>query len=435
MKIGFISMPLTGHLNPMTALARRLQSRGNEVVFFGVPDAEPIVRAANLEFVTICEKEYPPGSIAKDYGHLAALRGEEVVRYSAHELHPRRLRATFEHLPEELAGSGVEALVIDTIHFFVELVPMSMGMPYVHIWNILHIDRSGATPPCFFPWPHETTPDAYARNMEGVKRAGAFFAPILAVARDFAEKKQLQIDWGQPAATISSLAVITQTPREFDFPGAPWPSQFHYAGPFHDDGGRAPIPFSWEKLSGRPLIYASMGTLVNGLEHVFRCILEAVGKLPATQLVLSVGNNLRVDDLGPLPSNAIVVPKAPQIELLKRAALCITHAGLNTTLEALAQGVPMVGIPIGFDQPGVAARIAYHGVGEFVEEGDLTAKRLLQLVQTVLNNPGYRDKARYFQKVIAQTQGLDAAADLIERAFDKTQPSGLSEEAPAFSSI
>jgi zeaxanthin glucosyltransferase len=53
MKIGFISMPLTGHLNPMTALARRLQSRGNEVVFFGVPDAEPIVRAANLEFVTI----------------------------------------------------------------------------------------------------------------------------------------------------------------------------------------------------------------------------------------------------------------------------------------------------------------------------------------------------------------------------------------------
>ena len=81
MKIGFISMPLTGHLNPMTALARRLQSRGNEVVFFGVPDAEPIVRAANLDFVTICEQEYPLGSIAKDYGHLAALRGEEVVRY------------------------------------------------------------------------------------------------------------------------------------------------------------------------------------------------------------------------------------------------------------------------------------------------------------------------------------------------------------------
>jgi zeaxanthin glucosyltransferase len=221
MKIGFISMPLTGHLNPMTALARRVQSRGNEVVFFGVPDAEPIVRAASLDFVPVCEQEYLPGSSAKGYAHLANLRGEEVIRYSAHELHPRLLRAILEHLPEKLAATGVEALVIDTIHFFVELVPMSMGMPYVHIWNVLHIDGSGATPPCLFSWPHETTPEARARNTDGVKRTGAFFAPILAVAKDFAEKKQLQIDWSQPSATISSLAVITQTPKEFDFPGCP----------------------------------------------------------------------------------------------------------------------------------------------------------------------------------------------------------------------
>ena len=51
MKIGVLSLPLTGHLNPMTALARKLQSRGNEVLFFGVPDIEPIIRAADLAFV------------------------------------------------------------------------------------------------------------------------------------------------------------------------------------------------------------------------------------------------------------------------------------------------------------------------------------------------------------------------------------------------
>ena len=45
MKIGFVSMPLSGHLNPMTALAHRLQSRGNEVVFLGVPDVEPLACA------------------------------------------------------------------------------------------------------------------------------------------------------------------------------------------------------------------------------------------------------------------------------------------------------------------------------------------------------------------------------------------------------
>jgi MGT family glycosyltransferase len=119
----------------------------------------------------------------------------------------------------------------------------------------------------------------------------------------------------------------------------------------------------------------------------------------------------------PIPSNAIIVSTAPQIELLKRAALCITHAGLNSALEALAQGVPMVAIPIGFDQPGVAARIAYHGVGEFVEIEHPTSERLAQLIQRVRKNPSYRDRARYFQKVIARTQGLDVAADVIERAF------------------
>jgi UDP:flavonoid glycosyltransferase YjiC (YdhE family) len=77
----------------------------------------------------------------------------------------------------------------------------------------------------------------------------------------------------------------------------------------------------------------------------------------------------------------------------------------------------MVAIPIGYDQPGVASRIAYHGVGEFVEVDDLTVKLLSALIQRVLRDQSYSDKARYFKKVIARTRGLDLAADVIERAF------------------
>jgi zeaxanthin glucosyltransferase len=65
MKIGFVSMPIVGHLNPMTTLARRLQSRGHKVVFIGVPDVEPFARTAGLNFVPFCENEYPAGSIEK----------------------------------------------------------------------------------------------------------------------------------------------------------------------------------------------------------------------------------------------------------------------------------------------------------------------------------------------------------------------------------
>jgi zeaxanthin glucosyltransferase len=303
------------------------------------------------------------------------------------------------------------------VYRLLEIVPMHLGLPYVQIWNVLHYDSSGSTPLALYSWPHETSDEALARNVDGLKIFREMREPVIPLAQAYAERNGLEIDWSNPAATVSKLAVITQTPKEFDFPIPHLPPQFHYAGPFHDNQGREPVSFPWKKLTGKPLIYASMGTLVNGLKNVYGTILEAVGEFPEMQVVLSVGRNVSPSNLGPIPSNTIIVRIAPQIELLKRAALCITHAGLNTTLEALAEGVPMVAIPIGYDQPGVSARIAYHGVGEFVEIGNLTARRLSELIVKVTANPNYRDKARWFQKVLGETRGLDVAADIIERAF------------------
>jgi len=421
MKIGFVSMPFSGHLNPMTALARKLQSRGNEVVFFGVPDVEPFARAAGLDFVPYGEAEFPVGSIDKFYGSVATMRGFEVVRHTCMDLNPHLTRVTFDYLDEKITTTGVEALVIDTIHFFIELVPLSMSIPYVHIWNVLHLDFSGATPPSLFSSPLDTSPEGINRNVENIHKMGAILGPLAEVARSYAKRVGLKIDWDDPGATVSKLAVITQTPKEFDFPGIPWPAHFHYAGPFHDDKGREPVPFPWQQLTGKPLIYASLGTLVNGLEEVYKHILKAVRPLEDVQVVLSVGKNINPENLGPIPSNAIVVRSAPQIELLKRAALCITHAGLNTVLESLAQGVPMVAIPIAYDQPGTAARIAYHGVGELVELDELTTEGLRGLIEKVLQDPSYRERAGYFRKVISKTRGLDVAANIIEQAFQKYQ--------------
>jgi zeaxanthin glucosyltransferase len=425
MKIGFLSMPLTGHLHPMTALGRKMQARGHEVIFFGLPDAARIVHSAGLDFVPFGEEEYPVGTTPAMYAHLAALKGEDVVRYSFQEMHPQRARITLEQLPEKLVHRGIEALVIDTIHFLAELVPMSIGIPYAHIWNVLHIDSSGATPPCLFGWEYEDTPVAKARNMEAVKKMNSMFQPVQQVARTWAENHGLQIDWDTPNATMSKLAVITQTPKEFDFPDVPQAPAFHYAGPFHDDYGRENVAFPWGRLTGEPLIYASMGTLVNGLADVFRIILKAAAAIPGRQLVLSIGSNIQVDDLGPIPASAIVVSRAPQIELLKRAELCITHAGINTTLESLALGVPIMAIPVGFDQPGIAARIVYHGIGKSMPVASMNKEDLSGAIQEVLGNSSYRDTARRFQRTIAQTHGLDRAADVLERAFRSVGGDGL----------
>jgi zeaxanthin glucosyltransferase len=218
MKIGFLSLPLAGHLNPMTALARKLQSRGHEVVFIGVPDIEPVVRAADLDFVPFCENEYPPGSIAKTWGGVAKLQGLDVMRYTARELTPGLVKSALEHLPGKIEETGVNALILDTTYRLLQMVPMHLRLPYVQIWNVLHFDLSGSTPLALYSWPHETTPEALARNVAGLRMVHEIGEAMMPIAQSYAKRNGLEIDWSNPAATVSKLAVITQTPKEFDFP-------------------------------------------------------------------------------------------------------------------------------------------------------------------------------------------------------------------------
>lgn len=116
------------------------------------------------------------------------------------------------------------------------------------------------------------------------------------------------------------------------------------------------------------------------------------------------------------------MPFAPQLELMRRAALTITHAGLNTALESLAQGVPMVAIPITNDQPGVASRLEWLGVARVVPPARLTAHRLRASVRTVFSESHYRARAQQWKAEIGNIEGLRLAADIVERAIQTKQP-------------
>ena len=164
-----------------------------------------------------------------------------------------------------------------------------------------------------------------------------------------------------------------------------------------------------------------MGTLQNGNADVFRTIATAVSKHNRFQLVLSIGNAVRPEQIGPLPTNAIVVNHAPQLKLLKKASMCITHAGLNTVLESLAQGVPQIAIPVTNDQPGVAARIAHKKTGKRTPLDGLNTANLSALLNEVFDDPIYRDNSRSIQKAIVKKNGLSVAADLLEQAFGLTK--------------
>ena len=413
MKLGFICVNLPGHLNPITALARQLQGRNHEVVFLYSSKANGLP----------CVLGDIRDPINESRPEVSKLQGDDALAFSV-GLMVQRSAAMFESLPGMVEATGVDALIIDEIHFYAELAAMKLGIPYIHVAAALHCDYSGYTPLSIYGDPHETTPEAIARNRKGVVK----FAKMLSNDRvkAYARQAGFETDWEDPGFAYSKIACLTQTPREFDFENSHRPSQFHHTGPFHDGKGREEVKFPWERLTGEPLIYASMGTILNGQPEVFRTIAAGVAKHKGMQLVLSIGEQLEPQQIGPVPSNAIIVKRAPQLELLKLASVCITHSGLNTVLESLAQGVPQVAIPVTFDQPGIAARISHHKTGVVTSLDKLTAPHLSRLLDEVLNETTYRANARQMQKAIVKANGLSVAADLVEQSLGVVTEAGRS---------
>jgi zeaxanthin glucosyltransferase len=419
MKIGFVSLYGPGHFNPMSAVARQLQSRNHDVVMLSLPFVEPLASAANLPFIPFGEEEFPDEVSAEIFGKMSQLKGEDALQFAVEAL-AKAAAVRWRELPELLSANDVDALVLDNYDFYAQVVPMYLGMPYALLANALHFDYSGYTPLCVYGWKYENTPKARERNRDGVAKFTQLLIRSNAELIAEVENAGIKPNWEDPSSLFSDLAWITQCPREFDFASSHWPKQFHYAGPFHDGKGRPDIDFPWDRLTGEPIIYASMGTIQNGNAEVFRTMAAAVAQNDA-QLVISIGNLLRPEQIGPVPKNAIVVNHAPQLELLKKASVCITHAGFNTVLEALTQGVPQVAIPVTHDQPGVAARIAANQTGVVTSFEELTVSHLAILVNEVLNNSSYRANAHKFQQTVARNNGLSRAADLLEEAFGLTK--------------
>ena len=415
MRVAFLSLAVPGHLNPMTALARTLQARGHEVVFLTVPDAAPFVHAAQLPFVPCSEDAYPHGSLGKLLQPLSLLSGTEALSYTL-EIMKGYTESLFRSLPKTLSKTGADAIVLDQYQPYVELIPKSLGMPYVHVSNALHVDYTGRSPLCFYGR-RPNGSDETARNREEVERFRVLLEPTTAMARQYARKAGLSVDWENPSSTVSPLLWVTQTPRDFDFDSAPHVPQFHYSGPWHDGYGRLPVEFPWERLTGKPIVYVSMGTLQNGVTETFRAIAASAKRLKHLQFVLAIGNQITPEQIGETASNVLTVAYAPQIELLKRSSLCITHAGLNTVLESLGVGVPFVAIPITNDQPGVAARIAHKKVGLAISQDNLFSSDLPALVTQAVEDSTLRANAGRLSESISKTDGLATAAGLIEKAL------------------
>ncbi len=413
-RFGAFCYPGTGHINPMTALAHSLQLRGHQVVIFGIADTEARVRAAGIEFCRIGAEDHPPGTLQKLDEEMAGLTGIAAFRFTLARVR-NSARMVLRDGPEAVRAANIDALLVDEAEFAGNVAD-HLGLPWISIALIPPLLPDDRFPPFYFSWAGGQDRLSRLRNRLAIRLLLRIAAPI------FKEINVQRNAWGlkplsEPEDGLSPLAQITQLPRalEFEFGGAN-AAGLHYTGPFLHAQQRPSTEFPWDRLDGRPLIYASLGTLQNGCEPVFRAIADACAGLDA-QLVISLGAGLDGARLDKLAGDPVVVRYAPQLEILKRTALVITHAGINTVLESLSEGVPMVTIPLGNDQPGMAARVKARGAGVVVPRRRLSAARLRKAVLLVLQEPRYREAAQALQRAIQQLDGPGRAADLIEQAL------------------
>jgi zeaxanthin glucosyltransferase len=425
--IGFLPVHAKGHMYPASSLALHLQQRGHRITFFCIADSAAFFQEYGLACVVVGGKSFPIGYANQVFEKLGKLKGQAGVLYTM-KMFEVAMDMHFAELPAAIQASQVDGLVIDQFHMGGGAVADHLQLPYVHAAMALIFIAENGVPTINLDWGPETHPWARLRN-----------AMVHALARRMLRPVHRKINaqrgaWGlapharYPNDVFAGHPQISQQPPSFEFPRRALPADFHFVGPLHSGKTRAKTEFPRERLDGRPILYASLGTLQNGLDWIFRVILAACEGLDA-QLVLSLGGNMDPAGFLGTAGNPIVVKFAPQLELLEQAALCITHAGLNTALESLACGVPMVAIPITNDQPGVAARIAWCGVGEFVTPRRLTVPRLRAVIQKVWSTPAYRENAQRLQREIAGLHSLDYASDVIEAGihlanFRKGEPGG-----------
>lgn len=413
---GIICPNVPGHLNPISGLAAELRRRGHRVTFCLLGDPPAAIVQQGFDVLPIGGDLISPDQYRAAMAQLGVLTGRAALQHTF-AVAVRGTEAMLAAGANVVRRAGITALLVDQGSFAGGTVAAELQLPFATVCNALLLHGEPGVPPFFTTWPYRDAWWARWRNRIYWSGLNRLYRPIM--QRIQTRRRELGLPIPQRISDAwSDRLQLCQQPAEFDFPRQELPAVLRYVGPLHPTepaASQAAAEFPWDWLDGRPLVYASLGTLQNQLQQVFRSILQGLAGLNV-QVVLALGRRDAVWN-EPTPANARVVNYAPQLDLIERASVIVTHAGLNTALETLTRGKPMVCIPVTNDQPGVAARVAHVGAGEVLPLRQVTPQRIGELVQRVNREPRYRAAAERLRAAIQAAGGARRAADLVEECL------------------
>ncbi|MGJ9418293.1 glycosyltransferase [Massilia sp. CMS3.1] len=415
---GVVAPAFYSHFSALSALALALNERGHRVTFLQRPDARVYLNDPRLGFHAVGAASHPPGSLAQSLlraanpGSPLGLRRVILDMAGTTAMLCRELPAAFEQL-------HIDAVLGDQMEAAGSLVAESLGLPFISVACALPVNREPGIPLPVMPFDWGDS----ERSLHMFDGSTRVYDWMMTPHRRAIEAASTRLGIplrGALHECLSPLAQISQTVAAFDFPRQDLPPGFHHVGPLRTASHKAParIEALPETSPDRPFIFASLGTLQGHRFDVFKRIAKACRQLDAQLLIAHCGglDERQAQALERLGATWVCA-FAPQEAAIARADAVVSHAGLNTVMDAVAAHTPILALPIAFDQPGVAARIRHAGVGLSASPRFASATGLARQLRRLLDEPGFRERCAPLAAGVRSAGGSARAADIVEAAL------------------
>ena len=377
-KIAFFCIPAHGHTNPTLPVVRALTDMGHEVTYYSFPPFKEAVEATGARFVS-CDtgevgKMASGGAVARDIRVSTRLIADTTLALQDMAL-------------ESLRALKPDVIVSDSVAFWGKLFAAKLGIPYV----------------C------STTTFAFNKYSSRIMKQGLgdLLGMLIKMPLAGRELKPLR-QAGYPVKNVLDIVsndndtpTVVYTSKAFQPFGETFSDKYAFVGPC------LRAPEAAMAKPERPLVYVSMGTVLDGEEDFYRNCVQAFGD-GKYEIMLSVGESRPPTDL---PENIHVHRRVDQIAVLGVADAFITHCGMNSVSEALYFGVPLVMRPLTPEEGGVASRVGELGAGLRLDDPSPAAIRAA--VDAALADPGYRNAAKDIGRGFRQCGGAKEAASFI----------------------
>lgn len=385
-KIAFFCIPAHGHTNPMLPVAAELVRRGNAVRFYSFDEFKEKINTTGAEFVS-CDSFLPD---------LTRQEETNLKNVSTTEMTVQDIRITLgmnDFLDKEFKSFQPDVVYTDSVCFWGKLNAWKHHVPMVVSTSTFAFNQMSS---------------GYMKNSPKEMADMIFGLPRISK-----ELKKLE-PYGYHVKGVLSLIQndnktdsIVYTSYNFQ----PYAESFsdHYAFV-------GPSVFSKvmpEKEKDRPLIYISMGTVINDRPDFYGRCMDALENLNV-DVIISCGNAINHEELGKLPDNIKVYSYVDQLDVLAKADAFITHCGMNSVSESLYMAAPMVLYPQTSEQYAVARRVTEINAGIMLK--DDSSEGIREAVEEILNNKSYGNAAAVCSADFRACPGAAGAAEFIENA-------------------